>query len=127
MKIQDSLISHLRLKKTGIFDLSSQSWSKVNWNSTHFSQNNAKLTIKFDQKYKAFLDTYNKLKVNYTSPKGLGQSVEIDKTNFNSTRNKASQEPSVEVTINNINEPGNTLLNCLNLPMKNHLQLYFLV
>ncbi|WP_341491107.1 DUF1410 domain-containing protein [Mesomycoplasma ovipneumoniae] len=78
-----------------------------------FSQNNAKLTIKFDQKYKAFLDTYNKLKVNYTSPKGLGQSVEIDKTNFNSTRDKSSQEPSVEVTINNINEPGKYVVESL--------------
>ncbi|MDW2871252.1 hypothetical protein R7V45_03865, partial [Mesomycoplasma ovipneumoniae] len=78
-----------------------------------FSQNNAKLTIKFDQKYKAFLDTYNKLKVNYTSPKGLGQSVEIDKTNFNSIRDTGSQEPSVEVTINNINEPGKYVVESL--------------
>ncbi|WP_341491644.1 DUF1410 domain-containing protein [Mesomycoplasma ovipneumoniae] len=78
-----------------------------------FSQNNAKLTIKFDEKYKAFLDTYNKLKVNYTSPKGLGQSVEIDKTNFNSTRDTASQEPVVEVTINNINEPGKYVVESL--------------
>ncbi|MDW2830026.1 hypothetical protein R7U67_03770, partial [Mesomycoplasma ovipneumoniae] len=78
-----------------------------------FSQNNAKLTIKFDQKYKAFLDTYNKLKVNYTSPKGLGQSVEIDKTNFNSIRDTGSQEPIVEVTINNINEPGKYVVESL--------------
>ncbi|MDW2892893.1 DUF1410 domain-containing protein [Mesomycoplasma ovipneumoniae] len=78
-----------------------------------FSQNNAKLTIKFDEKYKAFLDTYNKLKVNYTSPKGLGQSVEIDKDNFNSTRDTTSQEPSVEVTINNINEPGKYVVESL--------------
>ncbi|WP_081311030.1 DUF1410 domain-containing protein, partial [Mesomycoplasma ovipneumoniae] len=78
-----------------------------------FSQNNAKLTIKFDQKYKAFLDTYNKLKVNYTSPKGLGQSVEIDKTNFDSIRNATSQEPMVEVTINNINEPGKYVVESL--------------
>ncbi|WP_143825322.1 hypothetical protein [Mesomycoplasma ovipneumoniae] len=78
-----------------------------------FSQNNAKLTIKFDEKYKAFLDTYNKLKVNYTSPKGLGQSVEIDKDNFNSTRDTNSQEPSVEVTINNINEPGKYVVESL--------------
>ncbi|MDW2914359.1 DUF1410 domain-containing protein [Mesomycoplasma ovipneumoniae] len=78
-----------------------------------FSQNNAKLTIKFDEKYKAFLDTYNKLKVNYTSPKGLGQSVEIDKTNFNSIRDVASGEPSVEVTINNINEPGKYVVESL--------------
>ncbi|WP_341500913.1 DUF1410 domain-containing protein [Mesomycoplasma ovipneumoniae] len=78
-----------------------------------FSQNNAKLTIKFDQKYKAFLDTYNKLKVNYTSPKGLGQSVEIDKTNFNSTKSASSQEPIVEVTINNINEPGKYVVESL--------------
>ncbi|MCP9306778.1 DUF1410 domain-containing protein [Mesomycoplasma ovipneumoniae] len=78
-----------------------------------FSQNNAKLTIKFDEKYKAFLDTYNKLKVNYTSPKGLGQSVEIDKTNFDSIRNATSQEPMVEVTINNINEPGKYVVESL--------------
>ncbi|MDW2891201.1 DUF1410 domain-containing protein [Mesomycoplasma ovipneumoniae] len=78
-----------------------------------FSQNNAKLTIKFDQKYKAFLDTYNKLKVNYTSPKGLGQSVEIDKDNFNSTKDTTSQEPMVEVTINNINEPGKYVVESL--------------
>ncbi|MDW2860976.1 DUF1410 domain-containing protein [Mesomycoplasma ovipneumoniae] len=78
-----------------------------------FSQNNAKLTIKFDEKYKAFLDTYNKLKVNYTSPKGLGQSVEIDKDNFNSTRDTTSQEPIVEVTINNINEPGKYVVESL--------------
>ncbi|MDW2891943.1 DUF1410 domain-containing protein [Mesomycoplasma ovipneumoniae] len=78
-----------------------------------FSQNNAKLTIKFDPKYKAFLETNPKIKVNYTSPKGLGQSVEIDKNNFNSTVNTASGEPSVEVTINNINEPGKYVVESL--------------
>ncbi|WNM14522.1 DUF1410 domain-containing protein [Mesomycoplasma ovipneumoniae] len=78
-----------------------------------FTQNNAKLTIKFDPKYKAFLETNPKIKVNYTSPKGLGQSVEIDKDNFNSTVNTASGEPSVEVTINNINEPGKYVVESL--------------
>ncbi|WP_069096724.1 DUF1410 domain-containing protein [Mesomycoplasma ovipneumoniae] len=78
-----------------------------------FSQNNAKLTIKFDPKYKAFLETNPKIKVNYTSPKGLGQSVEIDKNNFNSTVNIAFGEPSVEVTINNINEPGKYVVESL--------------
>ncbi|WP_244890604.1 DUF1410 domain-containing protein, partial [Mesomycoplasma ovipneumoniae] len=71
-----------------------------------FNQNNAKLTIKFDPKYKAFLETHQKIKVNYTSPKGLGQSVEIDKDSFNSVLNTTSGEPTVQVTINNINEPG---------------------
>ncbi|MDW2919605.1 hypothetical protein R7X12_03775, partial [Mesomycoplasma ovipneumoniae] len=71
-----------------------------------FNQNNAKLTIKFDPKFKAFLETHQKIKVNYTSPKGLGQSVEIDKNDFNSTVNTSAPEPTVEVTINNINEPG---------------------
>ncbi|MDW2906463.1 DUF1410 domain-containing protein [Mesomycoplasma ovipneumoniae] len=78
-----------------------------------FSQNNAKLTIKFDPKYKPFLETNPKIKVNYTSPKGLGQSVEIDKNNFNSTLNTTSGEPSVEVTINNINEPGKYVVESL--------------
>ncbi|MDW2891581.1 hypothetical protein R7X07_03760, partial [Mesomycoplasma ovipneumoniae] len=78
-----------------------------------FSQNNAKLIIKFDPKYKAFLETQPKIKVNYTSPKGLGQSVEIDKNNFNSIVNTASGEPSVEVTINNINEPGKYVVESL--------------
>ncbi|WP_143825419.1 hypothetical protein [Mesomycoplasma ovipneumoniae] len=78
-----------------------------------FNQNNAKLTIKFDPKYKAFLETNPKIKVNYTSPKGLGQSVEIDKNNFNSIVNTASGEPSVEVTINNINEPGKYVVESL--------------
>ncbi|WP_158022336.1 DUF1410 domain-containing protein, partial [Mesomycoplasma ovipneumoniae] len=71
-----------------------------------FNQNNAKLTIKFDPKFKAFLETHQKIKVNYKSPKGLGQSVEIDKNSFNSTLNTTGSEPTVEVTINNINEPG---------------------
>ncbi|XBE77844.1 DUF1410 domain-containing protein [Mesomycoplasma ovipneumoniae] len=78
-----------------------------------FNQNNAKLTIKFDPKYKAFLETQPKIKVNYTSPKGLGQSVEIDKNDFNSTINTASGEPTVEVTINNINEPGKYVVESL--------------
>ncbi|WP_341491763.1 DUF1410 domain-containing protein [Mesomycoplasma ovipneumoniae] len=78
-----------------------------------FNQNNAKLTITFDPKYKAFLETNPKIKVNYTSPKGLGQSVEIDKNDFNSTINTASGEPTVEVTINNINEPGKYVVESL--------------
>ncbi|MDW2916523.1 DUF1410 domain-containing protein, partial [Mesomycoplasma ovipneumoniae] len=78
-----------------------------------FSQNNAKLTIKFDPKFKAFLETHQKIKVNYTSPKGLGQSVEIDKNDFNSTVNTSGQEPTVEVTINNINEPGKYVVESL--------------
>ncbi|WP_341491254.1 DUF1410 domain-containing protein [Mesomycoplasma ovipneumoniae] len=78
-----------------------------------FSQNNAKLTIKFDPKFKAFLETHQKIKVNYTSPKGLGQSVEIDKDNFNSTVNTSGSEPTVEVTINNINEPGKYVVESL--------------
>ncbi|VEU71654.1 DUF1410 domain [Mesomycoplasma ovipneumoniae] len=78
-----------------------------------FSQNNAKLTIKFDPKFKAFLETHQKIKVNYTSPKGLGQSVEIDKNSFNSTLNTSGQEPTVEVTINNINEPGKYVVESL--------------
>ncbi|MEG3825626.1 DUF1410 domain-containing protein, partial [Mesomycoplasma ovipneumoniae] len=78
-----------------------------------FSQNNAKLTIKFDPKFKAFLETHQKIKVNYTSPKDLGQSVEIDKNSFNSTLNTSGQEPTVEVTINNINEPGKYVVESL--------------
>ncbi|WP_341492442.1 DUF1410 domain-containing protein [Mesomycoplasma ovipneumoniae] len=78
-----------------------------------FSQNNAKLTIKFDPKFKAFLETHQKIKVNYTSPKGLGQSVEIDKNNFNSVVNTSNSEPTVEVTINNINEPGKYVVESL--------------
>ncbi|MDW2932226.1 hypothetical protein R7X46_02970, partial [Mesomycoplasma ovipneumoniae] len=78
-----------------------------------FSQNNAKLTIKFDPKYKAFLETHQKIKVNYTSPKGLGQSVEINKDDINSTVNTSGQEPTVEVTINNINEPGKYVVESL--------------
>ncbi|MDW2924568.1 DUF1410 domain-containing protein, partial [Mesomycoplasma ovipneumoniae] len=78
-----------------------------------FSQNNAKLTIKFDPKFKAFLETHQKIKVNYTSPKGLGQSVEIDKNSFNSTLNTSDPEPTVEVTINNINEPGKYVVESL--------------
>ncbi|MDW2923855.1 hypothetical protein R7Z81_03635, partial [Mesomycoplasma ovipneumoniae] len=78
-----------------------------------FSQNNAKLTIKFDPKYKAFLETHQKIKVNYTSPKGLGQSVEINKDDFNSTANTSGSEPTVEVTINNINEPGKYVVESL--------------
>ncbi|WP_341495408.1 DUF1410 domain-containing protein [Mesomycoplasma ovipneumoniae] len=78
-----------------------------------FSQNNAKLTIKFDPKFKAFLETHQKIKVNYTSPKGLGQSVEINKDDINSTVNTSGQEPTVEVTINNINEPGKYVVESL--------------
>ncbi|MDO6826191.1 hypothetical protein Q4516_02630, partial [Mesomycoplasma ovipneumoniae] len=78
-----------------------------------FSQNNAKLTIKFDPKFKAFLETHQKIKVNYTSPKGLGQSVEINKDDFNSTVNTSGSEPTVEVTINNINEPGKYVVESL--------------
>ncbi|MDW2907188.1 hypothetical protein R7W53_02670, partial [Mesomycoplasma ovipneumoniae] len=78
-----------------------------------FGQNNAKLTIKFDPKYKAFLETHQKIKVNYTSPKGLGQSVEINKDDINSTVNTGGQEPTVEVTINNINEPGKYVVESL--------------
>ncbi|WP_341492326.1 DUF1410 domain-containing protein [Mesomycoplasma ovipneumoniae] len=78
-----------------------------------FSQNNAKLTIKFDPKFKAFLETHQKIKVNYTSPKGLGQGVEIDKNNFNSVVNTSNSEPTVEVTINNINEPGKYVVESL--------------
>ncbi|MDW2907948.1 DUF1410 domain-containing protein [Mesomycoplasma ovipneumoniae] len=78
-----------------------------------FGQNNAKLTIKFDPKYKAFLETHQKIKVNYTSPKGLGQSVEINKDDINSTVNTTGQEPTVEVTINNINEPGKYVVESL--------------
>ncbi|MDW2912409.1 DUF1410 domain-containing protein, partial [Mesomycoplasma ovipneumoniae] len=78
-----------------------------------FGQNNAKLTIKFDPKFKAFLETHQKIKVNYTSPKGLGQSVEIDKNNFNSVVNTSGSEPTVEVTINNINEPGKYVVESL--------------
>ncbi|WP_341495413.1 DUF1410 domain-containing protein [Mesomycoplasma ovipneumoniae] len=78
-----------------------------------FNQNNAKLTIKFDPKFKAFLETHQKIKVNYTSPKGLGQSVEINKDDFNSTVNTSGSEPTVEVTINNINEPGKYVVESL--------------
>ncbi|MHA0284794.1 DUF1410 domain-containing protein, partial [Mesomycoplasma ovipneumoniae] len=78
-----------------------------------FSQNNAKLTIKFDPKFKAFLETHQKIKVNYTSPKGLGQSVEINKDNFNTKLITTGQEPTVEVTINNINEPGKYVVESL--------------
>ncbi|MDW2930769.1 hypothetical protein R7X80_02815 [Mesomycoplasma ovipneumoniae] len=78
-----------------------------------FSQNNAKLTIKFDPKFKAFLETHQKIKVNYTSPKGLGQSVEINKDDISSTVNTSGQEPTVEVTINNINEPGKYVVESL--------------
>ncbi|MDW2926321.1 DUF1410 domain-containing protein [Mesomycoplasma ovipneumoniae] len=78
-----------------------------------FSQNNAKLTIKFDPKFKAFLETHQKIKVNYTSPKGLGQSVEINKDDFKSTVNTSAPEPTVEVTINNINEPGKYVVESL--------------
>ncbi|MDW2907326.1 DUF1410 domain-containing protein [Mesomycoplasma ovipneumoniae] len=78
-----------------------------------FNQNNAKLTIKFDPKFKAFLETHQKIKVNYKSPKGLGQSVEIDKNSFNSTLNTTGSEPTVEVTINNINEPGKYVVESL--------------
>ncbi|MDW2892666.1 DUF1410 domain-containing protein [Mesomycoplasma ovipneumoniae] len=78
-----------------------------------FSQNNAKLTIKFDPKYKPFLSVYNKLKVNYINPKSLGQSVEIDKSNFQFNVDDSSAEPSVEVTIENINEPGKYVVQSL--------------
>ncbi|WNM13193.1 DUF1410 domain-containing protein [Mesomycoplasma ovipneumoniae] len=78
-----------------------------------FSQNNAKLTIKFDPKYKPFLSVYNKLKVNYINPKSLGQSVEIDKSNFRFNAQDSSAEPSVEVTIENINEPGKYVVQSL--------------
>ncbi|WNM16184.1 DUF1410 domain-containing protein [Mesomycoplasma ovipneumoniae] len=78
-----------------------------------FSQNNAKLTIKFDPKFKAFLETHQKIKVNYTSPKGLGQSVEINKDNFNTKLITTGQESTVEVTINNINEPGKYVVESL--------------
>ncbi|MDW2933703.1 hypothetical protein R7X53_03395, partial [Mesomycoplasma ovipneumoniae] len=78
-----------------------------------FNQNNAKLTIKFDPKFKAFLETHQKIKVNYTSPKGLGQSVEINKDNFNTKLVTTGQEPTVEVTINNINEPGKYVVESL--------------
>ncbi|WP_341433501.1 DUF1410 domain-containing protein, partial [Mesomycoplasma ovipneumoniae] len=78
-----------------------------------FNQNNAKLTIKFDPKYKAFLETHQKIKVNYTSPKSLEQSIEIDKNSFNSTLNTSGSEPTVEVTINNINEPGKYVVESL--------------
>ncbi|MDW2933708.1 hypothetical protein R7X53_03420, partial [Mesomycoplasma ovipneumoniae] len=78
-----------------------------------FSQNNAKLTIKFDPKFKAFLETHQKIKVNYTSPKGLGQSVKINKDDFKSTVNTSAPEPTVEVTINNINEPGKYVVESL--------------
>ncbi|MHA0347516.1 DUF1410 domain-containing protein [Mesomycoplasma ovipneumoniae] len=78
-----------------------------------FNQNNAKLTIKFDPKFKAFLETHQKIKVNYTSPKGLGQSVEINKDDFKSIVNTSGSEPTVEVTINNINEPGKYVVESL--------------
>ncbi|WP_341515653.1 hypothetical protein [Mesomycoplasma ovipneumoniae] len=78
-----------------------------------FNQNNAKLTIKFDPKFKAFLETHQKIKVNYKSPKGLGQSVEIDKDSFKSVLNTGGSEPTVEVTINNINEPGKYVVESL--------------
>ncbi|WP_218836655.1 DUF1410 domain-containing protein, partial [Mesomycoplasma ovipneumoniae] len=78
-----------------------------------FSQNNAKLTIKFDPKYKPFLSVYNKLKVNYINPKSLGQNVEIDKSNFQFNAQDSSAEPSVEVTIENINEPGKYVVQSL--------------
>ncbi|XBE77846.1 DUF1410 domain-containing protein [Mesomycoplasma ovipneumoniae] len=78
-----------------------------------FDQNTAKLTIKFDPKYKPFLTVYNKLKVNYINPKSLGQSVEIDKSNFQFNANDSSVEPSVEVTIENINEPGKYVVQSL--------------
>uniref|UniRef100_UPI003080E0D8 DUF1410 domain-containing protein n=1 Tax=Mesomycoplasma ovipneumoniae TaxID=29562 RepID=UPI003080E0D8 len=78
-----------------------------------FNQNNAKLTIKFDPKFKAFLETHQKIKVNYTSPKGLGQSVKINKDDFKSTVNTSAPEPTVEVTINNINEPGKYVVESL--------------
>ncbi|WP_337902447.1 DUF1410 domain-containing protein [Mesomycoplasma ovipneumoniae] len=78
-----------------------------------FSQNNAKITIKFDPKFKAFLETHQKIKVNYTSPKDLGQSVEINKDDFKSTLNTSGSEPTVEVTINNINEPGKYVVESL--------------
>ncbi|WP_341515658.1 hypothetical protein [Mesomycoplasma ovipneumoniae] len=78
-----------------------------------FNQNNAKLTIKFDPKFKAFLETHQKIKVNYKSPKGIGQGVEIDGKNFNSVLNTTSGEPTVEVTINNINEPGKYVVESL--------------
>ncbi|WP_337903064.1 DUF1410 domain-containing protein [Mesomycoplasma ovipneumoniae] len=79
----------------------------------NFSQNNAKLTIKFDPKFKAFLETHQKIKVNYKNPKGLGQSVEINKDDFKSTVNTSAPEPTVEVTINNINEPGKYVVESL--------------
>ncbi|WP_337896249.1 DUF1410 domain-containing protein [Mesomycoplasma ovipneumoniae] len=84
-----------------------------------FNQNNAKLTIKFDPKFKAFLETHQKIKVNYKSPKGLGQSVEIDKNNFNTKLNITDPEPSIEVTINNINEPGKYVVESLDFLNEN--------
>ncbi len=84
-----------------------------------FSQNNAKLTIKFDPKFKAFLETHQKIKVNYTSPKDLGQSVEISKDNFNTKLITTGQEPTVEVTINNINEPGKYVVESLDFLNEN--------
>ncbi|WNM16203.1 hypothetical protein [Mesomycoplasma ovipneumoniae] len=113
-------------KNSGLFNFSSQAEekrvfltypAKVDVKSIDiepdFNQNNAKLTIKFDPKFKAFLETHQKIKVNYTSPKGLGQSVEIDKNNFNSVVNTSNPEPTVEVTINNINEPGKYVVESL--------------
>ncbi|WP_337905333.1 hypothetical protein, partial [Mesomycoplasma ovipneumoniae] len=80
---------------------------------TNFRQNNAKHTIKFNQIFKAFLETHQKIKVNYKNPKGLGQSVEINKDDFKSTVNTSAPEPTVEVTINNINEPGKYVVESL--------------
>ncbi|MDW2909523.1 hypothetical protein, partial [Mesomycoplasma ovipneumoniae] len=113
-------------KNSGLFNFSSQAEekrafltypAKVDVKSIEiqpdFGQNNAKLTIKFDPKFKAFLETHQKIKVNYTSPKGLGQSVEINKDDFKSTLNTSGSEPTVEVTINNINEPGKYVVESL--------------
>ncbi|AJR12312.1 Uncharacterised protein [Mesomycoplasma dispar] len=78
-----------------------------------FRQNTAKVELTFDEKYKPFLEVYNKFTIAYKNPKGITQEVQVDKDNFVSNPDLSSGEPKVEVTINNISEPGQYIIDSL--------------
>ncbi|AJR12206.1 Uncharacterised protein [Mesomycoplasma dispar] len=76
-----------------------------------FEQNSAKIKLTFNQMYKSFLEVYSDFKISYTSPSGIGNVVQINKENFISSSNLSGSDPTVEVTIKNINEPGKYVIN----------------
>ncbi|AJR12161.1 Uncharacterised protein [Mesomycoplasma dispar] len=78
-----------------------------------FAQNTAKVELTFDAKYKPFLEVYRNFTIAYKNPKGITQEVQVDKDNFVSNPDLSSGEPKVEVTINNISEPGQYIIDSL--------------